>query len=115
MITLEIPHEIFPLMIAVICFLVPVIGLLFFVFIKQLVKRIRKLKTTDNKKEVKYLEYFGKPENIVSVSKNLTRVTVEVVDLEQVNFEKLRELNIGVLIVGNTIKCSSEEFASQVE
>ena len=33
MITLEIPHEIFPLMIAVICFLVPVIGLLLFVFI----------------------------------------------------------------------------------
>lgn len=115
MIMLNIPHEVFPLLIALICFLVPIITLLLVVFIKQLVKRIKKIKNTNNKKEVKYLEYFGKPENIISVSKNLTRVTVEVVDLEQVNFEKLRELNIGVLITGNTIKCSSEEFASQVE
>lgn len=116
MLFLEISHEMFPFLIAICCFLVPVITLLLIVFIKQLIKRIRIIKGTNNKNNtVKYLDFFGGEENIVSVSKNLTRVTVEVVDLEKVNFEKLRELNIGVFITGNVIKCSSQEFADQVE
>ena len=45
----------------------------------------------------------------------MTRVSVEVVDLSLVNLEALKALQIGVLIVGNTVKCSSAEFASHFE
>ena len=85
-------------------------------FVKQLIKRIKKLNNSNNKSSnIQYLDFFGGSENIVSVTKNLTRVTVEVVDLEKVNLEKLRELGIGVFITGNVIKCSSAEFAEQIK
>ena len=45
----------------------------------------------------------------------MTRVSFEVADLSLVNLEALKSLQIGVLIVGNTVKCSSAEFASHFE
>lgn len=116
MLFLEISHEIFPFLIAAACLIIPVVLLLLVVFVKQLIKRIKKLNNSNNKSSnVQYLDFFGGSENIVSVTKNLTRVTVEVVDLEKVNLEKLRELGIGVFITGNVIKCSSAEFAEQIK
>ena len=115
MLFLEISHEIFPFLIAAACLVIPVVLLLLIVFVKQLIKRIKKLSNSNNNSNVQYLDFFGGNENIISVTKNLTRVTVEVVDLEKVNLEKLRELGIGVFITGNVIKCSSAEFAEQIK
>lgn len=115
MLFLEISHEIFPFLIAAACLIIPVVLLLLIVFVKQLIKRIKKLSNSNNNSNVQYLDFFGGNENIISVTKNLTRVTVEVVDLEKVNLEKLRELGIGVFITGNVIKCSSAEFAEQIK
>lgn len=123
-------NEYLPLIIAVFCFLVPVVTLLFVVFIKQMIKRFPRKKVShdevisDKKKNKKapenktptinYLDFFGGSDNIVSTAKNMTRVTIEVVDLEKVQFDQLRKLGIGVLITGNIVKCSSEEFAKQI-
>ena len=45
----------------------------------------------------------------------MSRVNVTVKDLEKVDFDKLKELNMGVLVVGNVVKCASAEFAALVE
>mgnify|MGYP000242375730 CR=1 FL=1 len=66
---------------------------------------------TDEDIKNKYLALFGE-ENIISISSNMNRVTVDVADINKVNFDGLRNLGVGVLISGNTIKCSSAKFAS---
>ena len=56
------------------------------------------------------LAYGGK-ENIEAVSKEMTRLTVEVVDLEKVNPEKIKELGAkNVLIMGNQVKSTYEDI-----
>ena len=44
---------------------------------------------------------------------NATNVTVK--DVDQVNFDKLKELNMGILVVGNVVKCASADFVALVE
>lgn len=98
-----------------VCF-IPIFILVMVVFIKILIKHFRRVskakKSSSNKK---YLDYFGGADNVMSVTKNLSRVTVEVKSLELVDLEALKSDNIGVMITGNTIKCSSQKFADQVE
>ena len=49
------------------------------------------------------------------MSKNLSRVTVEVKDLELVQLDDLKAMGVGVMITGNVVKCSSQSFADQVK
>ena len=104
--------------IAVGCFFVPIFVLTMVVCIKTLVKAIKKnheagkrLAAADNS----HYELFGGNDNIISIKKEMTRVAVEVKDLEQVNLEGLKALQIGVLIMGNTVKCSSKELVESLE
>ena len=54
---------------------------------------------------------YGGKENIEAVSKEMTRLTVEVVDLEKVNPEKIKELGAkNVLIMGNQVKSTYEDI-----
>lgn len=63
----------------------------------------------------KFLDAFGGKENIKDSSYELSRVTVEVVDVDQVNGEVLKELGAtGVLFVGNKVKCSFKEDAENI-
>ena len=85
---------------------------------KTLVKAIKKnheagkrLAAADNS----HYELFGGNDNIISIKKEMTRVAVEVKDLEQVNLEGLKALQIGVLIMGNVVKCSSKELVESLE
>ena len=56
------------------------------------------------------LAYGGK-DNIESISKEMTRLTVSVVDLEKVNPERIKELGAkNVLIMGNQIKSTYEDI-----
>ncbi|MCI6509132.1 MAG: hypothetical protein PUH11_00435 [Bacilli bacterium] len=106
-----------PLLIAVIVMVIPIITLLIIALIKFIAKNFkRNHKKVETKEDIKnkYLAPFG-DDNIVSISKNLNRVTVEVKDINNVNFDGLRNLGVGVLISGNTIKCSSAEFARTIE
>ncbi|MBO7085504.1 MAG: PTS transporter subunit EIIB [Bacilli bacterium] len=54
---------------------------------------------------------YGGMENIESVSKEMTRLTVSVVDLEKVNPERIKELGAkNVLIMGNQVKSTYEDI-----
>ena len=52
---------------------------------------------------------------IENVEIKMSRVNVTVKDLEKVDFDKLKELNMGILVVGNVVKCASAEFVAAVE
>lgn len=82
-------------------------------FIIRLIKTIklnRKGKKAPLVSEDLLLAYGGK-ENIETVSKEMTRLTVEVVNLEKVNPEKIKELGAkNVLIMGNQIKSTYEDI-----
>lgn len=105
------------LIICAIVMLIPIAILIIIAFTKLLVKNIkRNRKKVETKEDVKnkFLVPFGEG-NIVSISKNMNRVTVEVKDINMVNFEGLKNLGVGILISGNTVKCSSSLFAQNVE
>lgn len=61
------------------------------------------------------LEIFGGADNIVSTERQLNRIMVKVIDKKLVNFEALKEMNVGTQITGNIIKCSNEELAKALE
>ncbi len=111
------------LFIAIFIFFIPVFLLTIIVCVKTIIKKRRAYKgiavpqidkpkksKKKNDSAVHYEEFFGGEENIISIKKELNRVSLTVRDLELVQIDKLQELKIGVLIVGNTIKCSSSEF-----
>ena len=98
-----------------VCF-IPVFILIMVVFVKTLIKYFKKVsKAKISSSDKKYLDYFGGADNVLSVTKNLSRVTIEVKSLELVDLEALKQNNVGVMITGNTVKCSSQKFADQVE
>lgn len=97
------------------CCFIPIFVLVIICFIKLLIKHFKKVSKHNQKNNPKYLDFFGGDENIISVSKNLSRVTIEVKDVEKVNLNYLKEQGIGIMITGNTIKCSSQNFADQIE
>jgi phosphotransferase system IIB component len=94
--------------------IIPILILSVIVLIKILIKRSH-LKPVKVSKTNDLIPIFGGEENILSVKRDLNRVSIEVKDLEVVDMEKLKALNVGTLIVGNTIKCSSEEIAKAFE
>ena len=105
---------ILPLVIALILMIVPIGVLLIIAVVKFIIKNAkRNHKSVESDEDIKnkYLALFGE-ENIISISSNMNRVTVDVADINKVNFDGLRNLGVGVLISGNTIKCSSAKFAS---
>lgn len=105
--------------IAIFVFCVPIIILTLIVCVKTIIKKRRaykgikipKLENNKNK-DVHYEDLFGGDDNIISIKKELNRVTITVKDLELVQTSNLQELKIGILIMGNMVKCSSSEFAS---
>lgn len=112
------------LFIAIFVFFIPVFLLTIIVCIKTIIKKRRKYrgvnvpKVTESKslkkkknEEQHYEDLFGGDDNIISIKKELNRVTLTVKDLDLVQLDKLQELKIGVLIVGNMVKCSSNTFA----
>lgn len=112
------------LFIAIFVFFIPVFLLTIIVCIKTIIKKRRKYrgisvpKTVDNKTSKKqknvnqhYEDLFGGDDNIIAIKKELNRVTLTIKDLDLVQVDKLQELKIGVLIVGNMVKCSSNAFA----
>lgn len=105
-----------PLIIAAILIIVPVSIVAIIAFVKVLIKHInRTKKNVETKQDIKnkFIAPFG-DDNIVSMNVNMNRVTVEVKDINAVSFDGLRNLGVGVLISGNTVKCSSQEFAKIV-
>ena len=111
-----------PLIIAL-CIVVPIVVLAIVAFIIALVKRAKKMKLSKGVK-VKfeesdfggdlYSELFG-DDNIINVEWEMSRVTVEVKDIDKVNTDLLQERGAsGVLLVGNKVKCNFKENAETV-
>ncbi len=100
-----------------VCCFIPICILVIICFIKTIIKHHKKVKKFNKKKlnDIDYLSYFGSSDNIISVSKNLSRVTVVVKTIEDVNLEALKNSGMGVMVTGNTIKCSSQAFADQIK
>ena len=82
---------------------------------KIIIKTEKTCSKSKNNSTIRYLDYFGGDDNIISVTKNLSRVSVIVKDVDLVNLESIKNQGIGVMITGNTIKCSSQEFADQIK
>ena len=101
-----------PILIALCVITVPVIVLAIIIFIKQIVKASKKM----NKKVINfdYEAYFGGKDNIENIEVVMSRVNVTVKDLEKVQLEELKNQGIGLLISGNVVKCSNQDFADKV-
>lgn len=114
--------EYLPLLIVLGVMIIPIFSLLLVVLIKFIYKNFKRNKSSkqkfksDEKEKIinKYLKPFGQ-DNIISIEAKMRRVNVEVKDVTRIDIEGLKKLGVGVLIVGNIIKCSSEEFANAVE
>ena len=103
------------------CIVVPIIILMIVALIIALVKRFKlihkykdaKLDLNANGENI-YLKLFGE-DNILNVSVEMSRVSVEVKDIEKVDTQGLKDNGAsGVLLVGNTVKCSYKENAEAV-
>lgn len=101
--------------------LVP-LGLIFILMIVALVIRIVKMTQLNNRAKLsqgfseqrnKIYDVYGGFGNITSINHEMSRITVEVVDLELIDAEGLKNLGAtGILITGNTVKAS---FGNQAE
>jgi glucose-like phosphotransferase system IIB component len=62
-----------------------------------------------------FFDVYGGKENIVKVSQELSRLSVEVKNLEKVDVNKLKELGAsGILVAGNTVKSSFGPQAASI-
>jgi len=101
------------LWVAIATFIIPVVTLSIIVLIKIIIKQLRISKKATSK--VDYLPIFGGLDNVNSVKRTETRIAIEVKSLDLVDIDGLRQLNVGAMIIGNTIKCSSLSMAEQLE
>lgn len=70
----------------------------------------------DSDQQSRFYEAYGSKENIVSVKRELSRITVIVNDWEKVDTNLLQELGAsGVLIAGNSIKASFGDRSEFIE
>ena len=106
------PAALVPILIALIAVVVPVIILLIIITIKFIIKQTKKARTKVD--DFNYETYFGGADNITNVEIKLSRVNVTVKDLEKVQLEDLKNQGMGILVVGNVVKCANQEFADKV-
>lgn len=109
--------ELLPLFIILIVMGIPIAILFIVVLVKFIIKNVKRVSKKNVSKEDimnKYLIPFGE-DNIISISTNMRRVSVEVKDIRKIDIEGLKNLGVGVLITGNVVKCLSDEFAKVIE
>lgn len=112
---LAINAELFPILFSVLVIFVPVLILLIIVIIKFIMKNVRKNKEQKKNLLFDYEDYFGGNSNIINIDVKMSRVNVTVKDLELVKLDELKNQGMGILVVGNVIKCSSSKFAEMIE
>lgn len=103
-----------PIIIFACIIFVPIIILAIIVAIKQIRKAVIRNKNLKENNNQDYKEYFGGTDNIENIEVVLSRVNVTVKDLDKVNLQALNDKGIGILVVGNVVKCASQEFADMV-
>ena len=99
------------ILIVPVCLIVILAIVAFIIRLTKTIKLNRKGKKQQPIVSEDLLLAYGGKENIEAVSKEMTRLTVEVVDLEKVNPEKIKELGAkNVLIMGNQVKSTYEDI-----
>lgn len=100
--------------------LVPIFALIVIAFIIGVAKRVKmaskykKGAVLDDQLKDNLLEAFGK-ENIENVEVEMSRLTVTVKDIDLVNPEVLKQNGANnVLLVGNKVKCSFGDKATEI-
>ncbi|MFA5542934.1 MAG: PTS transporter subunit EIIB [Bacilli bacterium] len=98
--------------------MVAIFGVMIAAIIVRIVKVSRK-KTSNGSIDYEQKEIFenayGGKSNIISVHNELSRLIVEVKDVENVNGQMLKDLGAtGVLITGNIVKASFQERAKNI-
>lgn len=98
------------ILIVPVCLIVVLAIVAFIIRLTKTIKLNRKGKKAPLVSDDLLLAYGGK-ENIKAVSKEMTRLTVEVIDLEKVNPDAIKELGAkNVLIMGNQVKSTYEDI-----
>lgn len=107
-------------LILLLCIIIP-IAILFIVAITLWIRRLvitakkGKIANQEPLDNLELLSMFGGQENIVSVTKEMSRISVEVIDIEAVKAEKIKEYGAsGILLVGNCVKCSFQELSNNI-
>lgn len=103
-----------PILIAVLCIVVPVIILAIVVLVKMIIKSKKRSKLVEEAASSDYEDLFGGHANIKDIQVNMSRVIVEVKNLDLVKLDDLKAKNMGVLISGNVVKCANQDFANMV-
>jgi len=103
--------------------LVP-IALIFILLIVAVVIRIIKMNKLnkvykgpieDNEKQEQFYSFYGGRDNIVSINRELSRITVEVKDIDLLVTDDLKDFGAtGVLITGNVVKASFGDRAETI-
>ncbi len=97
-------------------------GLIFAIMIAAIIIRLVKASrkksnnnSLDHKQREIFLNAYGGSKNIISVSNEMSRIIVEVKDVENVDGNVLKDLGAtGVLITGNVVKASFQERAKNI-
>lgn len=99
------------ILIVPVCLIVLLAIVAFVIRLTKTIKLNRKFKKKDIGNSEELLLAYGGKENISDVSKEMTRLSVGVIDLEKVNPERIKELGAkNVLIVGNQIKSTFDDI-----
>ena len=100
--------------------LLPIIGLMLYAIIVAIMKRnqlskqqqVQIAEDTNTSQSQLFFQLFGEKTNIVSVSQEMSRVSVQVKDVNQVSLEELKNQGAtGILVAGNTVKCGFGDLA----
>lgn len=63
--------------------------------------------STDESQVELFINIYGGEENIIDVQKQMSRISVTVLEIDKVEAERLKDLGAnGVLLVGNVVKAS---------
>lgn len=82
---------------------------------RQKQKGYKGIDTVDYSQRPIFLEAYGGEENFVSASLEMSRITVQVNDIDLVNGEALKELGAkNVLLVGQEVKASFGDLAENI-
>lgn len=99
------------------------LALIFLLIIIVLVIRLKKYNEMKKVKDEEvdpfqqnlFYEIYGGKENIKNVAQEMSRVTVEVVDVEKVDLQRLKEFGAsGVLVTGKIVKAGFGDRAKYI-
>jgi PTS system D-glucosamine-specific IIC component len=83
--------------------------------IRQSKREVEALSSDDITQKELFYKIFGGKDNITGINQTMSRISVDVENIENVKVDELKEIGAtGVLLVGNTVKCSFGDRATYI-